>query len=35
MSFLIEDKFEGREWLSELIRITENELPLPKPGKRE
>ncbi|MEZ7892607.1 MAG: TfoX/Sxy family protein [Candidatus Wallbacteria bacterium] len=31
MSFLIEDKFEDREWLSELIRITFRELPEPKP----
>ncbi len=30
-SFLIEDAFEDREWLSTLIRITEKELPAPKP----
>ena len=30
-SFLIEDAFEDREWLAALIRITENELPAPKP----
>jgi TfoX/Sxy family transcriptional regulator of competence genes len=30
MSFLIEDKIEDREWLSELVRITERELPNPK-----
>jgi len=30
MSFFIEDKFEDREWFSELIRITARELP--KPG---
>jgi len=29
-SFLIEDKFEDREWISELVRITEAELPEPK-----
>jgi TfoX/Sxy family transcriptional regulator of competence genes len=34
LSFLIEDKFEDREWISELIRITEKELPVPKPKKR-
>jgi TfoX/Sxy family transcriptional regulator of competence genes len=33
-SFLIEDQFEDREWLSELIRITEKELPAPKPKKK-
>lgn len=34
MSFLIEDKFEDSEWLSELISITKNELPEPKPKKK-
>lgn len=34
-SFLIEDKFEDREWLSELVRITAKELPEPKPKKRK
>jgi TfoX/Sxy family transcriptional regulator of competence genes len=32
-SFLIEDKIEDREWLSELIRITAEALPMPKPKK--
>ena len=32
MSFLIEDKIDDREWLSELVRITESELPEPKPN---
>ena len=32
-SFLIEDAFEDREWISELIRITARELPKPKPKK--
>ena len=32
-SFLIEDAFEDREWISELIRITARELPAPKPKK--
>jgi len=32
-SFLIEDKFEDREWISELVRITEAELPEPKVKK--
>ena len=35
MSFLIEDKFEDREWISQLIRITANELPEPKPKKKK
>jgi len=33
MSYLIEDRIEDREWLSELIRITAAELPEPKPKK--
>jgi len=33
--FLIEDKLEDREWLSELIRITVRELPEPKPKKKK
>jgi TfoX/Sxy family transcriptional regulator of competence genes len=35
MSFLIEDKFEDSKWISELIRITADELPEPKPKKRK
>jgi TfoX/Sxy family transcriptional regulator of competence genes len=31
--FLIEDAFEDREWISDLIRITAKELPVPKPKK--
>ncbi len=34
-SFLIEDQLEDREWLSELIAITEKELPKPKPKKKK
>lgn len=33
MSFLIEGKLEDREWLTELVRITDRELPAPKPKK--
>ena len=33
-SFLIEDGIEDREWLTELLVITENELPAPKPKKK-
>jgi TfoX/Sxy family transcriptional regulator of competence genes len=34
-SFLIEEKIEDRNWLSELIRISLKELPPPKPKKKE
>jgi len=34
-SFLIEDKLEDREWLSELVRISLRELPEPKPKKKK
>lgn len=34
-SFLIEDKVEDPEWLSELIRLTVKELPEPKPKKKK
>ncbi len=34
-SFLIEDKIEDREWLSELIRISLKDLPEPKPKKKK
>ena len=33
--FLIEDQLEDREWLCELIRLTEKELPEPKPKKKK
>ena len=32
-SFLIEDKFEDREWISELVRITVKALPATKTTK--
>jgi TfoX/Sxy family transcriptional regulator of competence genes len=32
--FLIEEKLEDRNWLSELTRITVKELPKPKPRKK-
>lgn len=32
--FLISDKCEDRKWLSHLIRITAEELPTPKPKKK-
>ena len=34
-SFLIEEKLEDRDWISELVRITVKELPEPKPKKRK
>lgn len=35
MSFLIEDRIDDREWISQLIQITANELPEPKPKKKK
>lgn len=34
MNFLIESQFEDREWISNLIKITTRELPVPKPRKK-
>lgn len=34
-SFLIEEKVEDRTWLSELVRVSVAELPLPKPKKKK
>jgi TfoX/Sxy family transcriptional regulator of competence genes len=33
-SFLIEDRLEDRKWLTELIRVTEREVPETKPKKK-
>lgn len=33
--FLIEEKIEDSEWLSELVRISVGELPAPKPKKKK
>jgi len=33
LSFLIDDRVEDREWISNLIRITHKELPEPKAKK--
>lgn len=33
-SFLIEDKIEDSDWLSELIALTERELPMSRPKKK-
>ncbi|HCR53744.1 MAG TPA: competence protein TfoX [Cytophagales bacterium] len=35
MSLLIEDKIEDRSWLTELVRITLKELPIPKARKKK
>jgi TfoX/Sxy family transcriptional regulator of competence genes len=35
LSFLIEDRLEDRDWISELVRITAAELPEPKPRKKK
>lgn len=34
-SFLIEEKLEDSDWLSELIQLTAMELPEPKPKKKK
>lgn len=34
-SFLIDDRFEDREWISKLIRITHKELPEQKVKKKK
>ena len=34
-SFLIEDAFEDRDWISTLIRTTAAELPIPKPKPKK
>ena len=33
-AFLIEDQVEDKEWISQLITLTEKELPAPKPKKK-
>ncbi len=33
-SFLIEEQIEDKDWISELVRLTEKELPEPKPKKK-
>jgi TfoX/Sxy family transcriptional regulator of competence genes len=35
MSFLIQDEINDREWLTQLISLTEAELPKPKPKKKK
>jgi len=35
LHFLIEDEFEDSEWISELAKITADELPIPKPRKKK
>lgn len=33
-SFLIEERIDDTEWISQLVRITEKELPPPQPKKK-
>ena len=33
-SFLIEEHIDDRDWISNLVRLTERELPAPKPKNR-
>jgi TfoX/Sxy family transcriptional regulator of competence genes len=35
LHFLIEDAFEDRDWISGLIRITAQELPIPKQKRKK
>ncbi len=35
LRFLIEEKLEDRDWISNLVKITIKELPEPKPKKRK
>ncbi len=35
LAFLIQDKIEDGEWLTQLITLTEEELPRPKPKSRK
>ena len=34
-SFLIEEKFEDRDWLKKLVKLTVKDLPEPKPKKKK
>jgi len=34
LSFFIEDRIEDRDWLTELIVLTQKALPMPKPKKK-
>jgi len=34
LSFLIDEGLEDKEWISRLIRLTEKELPAPKPRRK-
>ena len=35
LAFLIQDKIEDNEWLTQLITLTEEELPKPKPKRKK
>jgi len=34
LSFLIEDQVDDKDWICQLIKLTERELPKPKPKKK-
>lgn len=34
LAFLIEDQIEDKDWIGNLVRLTERELPAPKPKKK-
>jgi TfoX/Sxy family transcriptional regulator of competence genes len=34
LSFLIEDQVDDKDWICQLIKLTEKELPKPKPKKK-
>ena len=35
LAFLIQDQIEDKEWLTQLITLTEEELPKPKPKRKK
>ena len=35
LAFLIQDNIENKEWLTQLITLTEEELPRPKPKRKK
>lgn len=35
LCFLIEEQLEDKDWISQLVRLTEKELPEPKPKKKK
>ena len=35
LAFLIHDQLEDRDWLTQLVTLTEQELPMPKPKAKK